>query len=80
MKTYKGYYIDNIYFHNKEEIDKFLKDQCIKKIKLYNEMFSSGRYDTLGMFALVDLIHEQEMTLHDEYRMEWDEIEEIPYK
>ena len=25
MKQYKGLYIDHVYFHNKEDIDEFLK-------------------------------------------------------
>lgn len=79
MKRYKGYYIDGAVFKSEKEIDLFLKNEIIKKIKILSEMFASDRYTTGEKMRLTKDIHDRERILHDEYGMEWDEIEMIPY-
>lgn len=39
MKNYKGYYIDGVWFHNENEIDKFLEEQAVKAYKTAYKMF-----------------------------------------
>jgi hypothetical protein len=79
MKKYKGYYIDGVVFRSQKEIDNFLKEAHIKKIKVFHEMLFSERYSAAQKMELTRWIHDREVILHDEYKMTWDEIEEIPY-
>ena len=80
MTRYKGYYIDGIIFTSKEEIDVFIKNEIIKKIKVLHDMMFSGRYNTADVMKINDEITIREQRLHDEYNMQWEEIEKIPYE
>ena len=80
MKKYNGYYIDGVIFKSKNEIDDFIKNEIIKKIKIFHDMMFSGRYNTAEVLKLNDEITIREQRLHDEFNMSWEEIEEIPFK
>lgn len=79
MTQYKGYYIDNVIFHSREEIDQHIKNEIIKKIKVLHDMMFSGRYSNAEVMQLSNEITIREERLHDEYGMDWEEIEEIPF-
>ena len=40
MTQYKGYYIDNIYFHSKAEIDNHIKNQAVESFKRLHRYFA----------------------------------------
>lgn len=79
MTKYKGYYIDGVIFKTKAEIDGFIKAEIIKKIKVLHDMMFSGRYSNAEVMQLNNEITFREERLHDEYGMNWEEIEEIPF-
>lgn len=79
MVKYNGYYIDGVIFHNKQEIDNFIKDAIIDKIKVFNNMLLSGRYNAAEMHHICEDIHTRETVLHDTYGMAWEDIEMIPF-
>ena len=82
MRRYKGYYIDGAIFKTEKQIDDFIKDEIIRKIKIFHSMlFEMGdRYTNAEKLGISDEIHQREIRLHDEYGMEWADIEEIPYR
>lgn len=73
MKQYKGYYIDHIYFNNEAEIDNFIKAQAIDRYKMMCKMFAR---DDASM-ALSILMSEQADKLHNQFGMDYNEIEAI---
>ena len=79
MKRYKGYYIDGAIFNSEAEIDSFIKNEIINKIKMLHDMMFSGRYNTADMMALSNEISTREERLHNEYNMSWDDIDMIPF-
>ena len=79
MMKYRGYYIDGVVFKTKAEIDEFLKNAIIKKARVFNDMLMSGRYDASQQMQLSDEISLREKTLHDEYGMDYEEIEKAIY-
>lgn len=79
MVKYNGYYIDGVIFHNKQEIDNFIKDAIIKKIKVFSDMMLSGRYSSMEVLRICEEMHTREKVLHDTYGMSWEDIEMIPF-
>lgn len=79
MTQYKGYYIDNAIFHSREEIDQHIKNEIINKIKTLHDMMFSGRYNNAEVMQLNNEITIREERLHDEYGMDLEEIENIPF-
>lgn len=79
MRKYKGYYIDGVIFHSREEIDQHIKNEIINKIKTLHDMMFSGRYSNAEVMQLSNEITIREERLHDEYGMDWEEIENIPF-
>lgn len=77
MTKYRGYYIDGVVFKNKKDIDEFVKNAIIEKIKQFTEMLFSGRYDASQMIELTAKISMRERRLHDEFGMSYEEIEMI---
>ena len=77
MTKYRGYYVDGVVFHNKKEIDIFVKQSIIDKIKLFNEMFLSDRYTPMQKMQIASEIAIRERRLHDEFGMDWTAIESI---
>ena len=73
MTQYKGYYIDHIIFNSKADIDNFRKEQAINRYKMMCEMFA--RQDA-GM-ELSILMSEQADLLHNQFGMDYNEIEAI---
>ena len=72
MKEYKGYYIDGIYFNNKEDIDAFLKKQAIKAYRIACEMFAIHPDMEHSLYA-----SERADILNNQFGMDWDEIEAL---
>ena len=73
MTQYKGYYIDHIIFNSKADIDNFRKEQAINRYKMMCQMFA--RQDA-GM-ELSILMSEQADLLHNQFGMDYNEIENI---
>lgn len=73
MTQYKGYYIDHIVFNSKADIDNFRKEQAINRYKMMCQMFAE--HDA-GM-ELSILMSEQADRLHNEFGLDYNEIEEI---
>lgn len=73
MTQYKGYYIDHIYFNSKADIDNFIKEQAIDRYKMMCRMFA--RQDA-GM-ELSIMMSEQADKLHNQFGMDYNEIERI---
>ena len=73
MTQYKGYYIEHIIFNSKADIDNFRKEQAINRYKMMCQMFA--RQDA-GM-ELSILMSEQADLLHNQFGMDYNEIEDI---
>jgi hypothetical protein len=73
MTQYKGYYIDHIVFNSKTDIDNFIKEQAIDRYKMMCRMFAQ---DDAGM-ELSILMSEQADRLHNQFGMDYNEIEAI---
>ena len=72
MKSYKGYYIDHVYFNSQEEIDNFLKEQAVRAYKTAIEMFIAHPDMEHSIFA-----DEKAEFLNKQFNMGWEEIEQI---
>lgn len=72
MKSYKGYYIDHVYFNSEEEIDNFLKEQAIRAYKTAIGMFIAHPDMEHSIFA-----DEKAEFLNKQFNMSWEEIEQI---
>ena len=77
MTKYRGYYIDKVVFSSKSEIDAFVKQSIIDKIKQFNKMMMSSRYSDAEKIQLAGMISDRERRLHDEFEMSWEEVENI---
>lgn len=73
MIQYKGYYIDHIIFNSKADIDNFIKEQAIDRYRMMCRMFA--RED--ASMELSILMSEQADRLHNQFGMDYNEIEEI---
>ncbi len=72
MKRYKGYYIDNIYFHSESEIDDFIKQQEVKRFISFNKSFASSPTIEASIVCA-----EQADRLHKLFGFSYEELEEI---
>lgn len=72
MKQYKGYCIDNIYFHSESEIDDFIKQQEVKRFINFNKSFASN--PTLEASVVCA---EQADRLHNLFGFSYEELEAI---
>lgn len=81
MKRYKGYYIDGVVFNSKADIDNMIKEETIKKIRMFHDMLFKfeKRYTVPEQLKICEEISIREKRLHDEYGMSWEDIEEIPF-
>ena len=76
MIKYRGYYIDHVVFNNKADIDNYIKDSLIARIKkLTKLMFGSS--DAGYMMACSEQISVCERALHNDCGMGWAEIEAL---
>lgn len=67
---YKGYYIDNVFFHNAEEIDQHIKEQLIGQYKMLNQLFLTVDRNLETALACNEIAEK----LTTEYGMSWDEL------
>ena len=72
MTNYKGYYIDNVIFHSKSDIDAFVKEQAINKYKMLVEMFS--RKPSMELSCMMS---DHADRLHKVFGLSYGEIEDI---
>ena len=72
MTQYKGYYIDHIIFNSKADIDNFIKEQAIDRYKMMCRMFADNSTMELSI-----IMSEHADKLHNEFGMEYNEIENI---
>lgn len=72
MRKYKGYYIDNIYFSTKEEIDEFIKSQAV------NAYCKSVKYFTNHpSMEASSIASDKAQRLVDEFGFTWEEVEAL---
>lgn len=72
MTQYKGYYIDNIYFHSKAEIDNHIKAQAVEGFKRLHRYFAE--HPTMEVSIRCS---EEAERLHNIFGFGWDEIEAL---
>ncbi len=75
MKNYKGYYIDNVYFHNEAEIDAFVEKQAVNRFITLNKIFSN-----LGTMEASIACDKQAEYLHKVFGYSWEKLEELEIK
>lgn len=78
MTRYKGYYIDNAIFHSKKEIDEFIKNELIARIKKYNHLMMNAPECHISagyVHGCMEQITAAERKLHEEYGMSYEELE-----
>lgn len=72
MKQYKGYYIDNVIFHNEAEIDAMLKRKDIEGYQRLCRMFAED-----SCVELIAMMTPYEHRLHNEHGLSYAEIEQL---
>ena len=72
MINYKGYYIDNITFNSKEEIDNFLEEQAVKAYKQAVELFAV--HPDMEHSAYAD---DRAEYLVSQFGYTWEQVEEL---
>lgn len=77
MMKYRGKYIDHVFYNSKKDIDDAIKNELIANIKKYTKMMFTGRYSASEQMTLSGWISDSERQLHDEFGMDWADIEEL---
>ena len=72
MKKYKGQYIDGIIFKNRKDIDEFQRQCAYDAYKTACELFIEKPSMATSMY-----LEERAMTLHNQYGLEWGDIQQI---
>lgn len=72
MKQYKGLYIDNVIFHNEQEIEEHLKQQALKSYRIAVELFMHNVSIEYSMH-----VEETAAVLVNNFGYSWEEIEEL---
>ena len=72
MTQYKGYYIDNIYFHSKADIDAHIKQKAVDDYQRRIRYFADHSTMEASIFC-----SEQADLLHNNFGFSYDEIEAI---
>ena len=72
MKQYKGYYIDNIYFNSKDEIDAYIKQEAVEEYQRRIRYFADHSTMEASIFC-----SEQADLLHNNFGFSYEEIEAI---
>lgn len=72
MTQYKGYYIDNIYFHSKAEIDNHIKNQAVEGFKRLHRYFAE--HPTMEVSIRCS---EEADRLHNIFGFSYEEIEAL---
>lgn len=70
MTQYRGYYIDNVIFSSKADIDEFVKEQAIRAYKTACRLF----YESPSMERST-YCYELAERLHKVFGFTWDQIE-----
>ena len=78
MKSYRGYFIDNIVFDSKEEVDRFIKHSLVSQLKKLGRMFVKES-DPESLMVISNRMSEIAKQLHDDCGMSWDAIEEVEF-
>lgn len=72
MEQYKGYYIDNIYFNRKDEIDDHIKQKAVEEYQRRIRYFADHPTMEASIFCT-----EQADLLHNNFGFSYEEIEAI---
>lgn len=72
MKQYKGYYIDNIYFNNKQDIDNHIEKMAVEAYKTACRLFDRDRSMEASMYA-----DDKAEFLVKHFGYTWEQIEAI---
>lgn len=72
MTKYKGYYIDNVSFSTKEDIDSFLEEQAVKAYRTAVELFDNNRSLEYSLYC-----DQCADTLVNDFGYTWDQIEAL---
>lgn len=72
MKCYKGCYIDNVYFHNTAEVDRFLEEKAVAAYKLACELFAEKPSMEHSIYC-----EEKADCLVNQYGYSYDQLEAI---
>lgn len=72
MKQYKGYYIDNVIFNSKEEIDNFIKEEAKKRYIMLNQYFL--KHPSIEAAAVCS---DQMRYMHNDLGFSYEELEAI---
>ena len=72
MLKYKGYYVDHVFFHSKEEIDKFIKDKAVWAYKNALTLFMNH-----PDFAHSTLVDEKAEYLVNHLGFSWEQIDKL---
>lgn len=72
MTQYKGYYIDNVIFGSKEDIDRFLEKQAFDAYKLACEYFAEHSTVEASIYC-----NEKAECLVKNFGYTWEQLEEI---
>ena len=72
MTQYKGYYIDNIYFHSKADIDAHIKQKAVDEYQRRIRYFADHSTVEASIFC-----SEQADLLHNNFGFSYEEIEAI---
>ena len=72
MEQYKGYYIDNIYFNRKDEIDDHIKQKAVEEYQRRIRYFADHSTMEASIFCT-----EQADLLHNNFSFSYEEIEAI---
>ena len=72
MRQYKGYYIDNVIFHNEEEINSFLEKQAVNAYKMACELFASNSTMANSIYC-----NERAEILVNQFGYTWEQVEAL---
>lgn len=72
MRYYKGYYIDNVCFHNTAEVDRYLEENAVAAYKLACELFAEKPSIAHSLYC-----EEQADYLVNQYGYSYDQLEAI---
>lgn len=72
MRYYKGCYIDHVVFHNKADIDRFIKENAVAHYRLACELFAEAPSAEHALYC-----DEQAERLVNQFGFTYEQLEEI---
>lgn len=72
MRNYRGYYIDNVIFNSKEDIDNFIKAEALRAYKSAVELFAIHSDMANSIYC-----NEKAEILVNQFGYTWEDIEAI---